>query len=166
MIVTGIRSYTVTAGKWLTAVARLKSSSAANLGWAFGVQTYNATPVLPLATDATDGIYLIQQDGAATCLGRVTENGSTTADTATLSTQSDDTFVEVGFRVKYGAAGVADGVWIVNGTETPFTAAQKALIVLQTAAAITTQVGAISWRINGTTTRTGTLDYAIIEVDK
>lgn len=86
-------SFLMESGKKAFFKARFKVSDATQSDLVMGLQVTDASPL-----DATDGIYFIKADGAATVDLVCRKNATTGSNTATaVATLSDDTFVTLGW---------------------------------------------------------------------
>lgn len=86
-------SFLMESGKKAFFKARFKVSDATQSDLVMGLQVTDASPF-----DATDGIYFIKADGAATVDLVCRKNATTGSNTATaVATLSDDTFVTLGW---------------------------------------------------------------------
>jgi hypothetical protein len=101
-------SFLMEAGKKAFFKARFKVSDATQSDLVMGLQVTDASPL-----DATDGVYFIKADGAATVDLVCRKNATTGSNTKTaVATLSDDTFVTLGWYYD-GQGSVA---YSVNGT--------------------------------------------------
>lgn len=101
-------SFLMEAGKKAFFKARFKVSDATQSDLVMGLQVTDASPL-----DATDGIYFIKADGAATVDLVCRKDATTGSNTKTaVATLSDDTFVTLGWYYD-GQGSVA---YSVNGT--------------------------------------------------
>lgn len=168
--VTGLAKRAIAAGKVMSFAARIKVSSAANLGFKLGFVTSSETEIF--TADPADGVFLSKAKNSANLLGRVTENAQAADDSGTLATLADDTEIEVGFQCMPGAtAATTWGFWYVKTaagvlTKTTFTAAQLTALYTLVATTPPTLAAVVGCRVNGTTQRTGTVNYAFGSIDR
>ena len=151
----------LTQNKWYVGFCRVKVSSAAAMGVVFGLQTAGAQP---LNADATDGLYFIKANDAATVVGEVIENGNASDNTGTLATMTDDTYVVLGFRFKIGSSATVGTVleWLVDGVVTDGTVAQLDALYKMYGTTVATVVPYIGFRVNSTTARTADVHSALV----
>lgn len=153
---------TPTQNKTYVGFIRLQVSSAANLGFAFGLWTASAQP---LAADPANGVFLVKNKNAATVRGEVIENTNASDDSGTLATLSDATDVVLGFAFRIGTSASVgtSGVWMVNGVPSAFTVAQlDALYKIYGTTNPTDIVGGLGFRVNSTTQRNALVHSARI----
>lgn len=120
-----LRTFSITEGYWLSFFAQVKVSDITAVGFDMGVGTVQ---VDPHTTNYTDGIYFRKAATTAPVIGRVRGNSGTVADSGTLATSVNDTFISMGFACRLSATGPA-GFFDVGGTRTNFTADQLAQVV-------------------------------------
>jgi hypothetical protein len=158
-----IAPFTPATGKVFALAARIRVSDADGLGIKIGMTTGGAVAALPFGTNYTDVVAFSKPIASAALVGTVRGNSGTAADSATLATMVDATEITVAFWVKFHATEPA-GAWYVDGTITPFTAAQLAQVV-----AILTTPPTMYATIHGTgvtaTTPTLTVTSFAAEVD-
>jgi hypothetical protein len=128
------RNNTVVANKVHTAICRVKLEDVDKDGLYFGFWT--AADAEIRAAEPTNGVWFESGSTVATLIGTVRTASGTSADTGTLATLADNTFVELGVQFSCGTtAATSWGHWWVNGTRTVFTAAQLTALGVAGAAA-------------------------------
>lgn len=158
------------------AFAKAQVSSAANMGLSFGFVTAGATGII--AANPNDGIFVVKAKNATGLTARTIQGGGTAHDITTFNldnssspatgavNMADATFMELGLKFFIGpTAAQSWGEWWINGFKTPMTTAQVADIFNMVAGA-PSLAAHIGFAVNGTTQRSGTVDYAIAECDK
>lgn len=167
MTILSDRENLMAADKIHWAFCRVKMTDVDKQGFAFGFVT--ADDVEIISADPTDGVFLYSGTTVATLVGRTVENGNASADTGTLATLVDDTFVEVGMIFNASTVNADNwGVWYVNGTATPFTQAQIEdldAMVTTTAPTFGVHIGTRN-ATSSTTQKVLTIDWACGMVDR
>ncbi len=124
------------AGKKTFFFSRFKLSDATQMDFLVGLQITDTTPF-----DATDGIYFIKADDAATLSVICRKNTSTGSTTAVVGTLADNTFVTVAFfydgvdRLYYALNGTAQGYLDASSTFLPDAGLTVSVAMLNGAAA-------------------------------
>lgn len=171
---TGLRAVAMAADKWHVMAARIKVSSAANLGLTMGIVTSSATEIA--SANPADGVFIIKAKNAATLTGRVVENTNAAVDVTSFRTASstgaavsmaDATDMELGIAFKAGTtAAKAAGYWYINGYITPFSADQRTALHAMLNTTAPTLAAQLGFRVNGTTQRTAVVQFCEAEVDR
>lgn len=168
--VNGLRTVTATANRMYRGVIRLKQSSVANMGLRFGCVSSGGTEFFTGAP--TDGFYWAKAKNSAALTFEVVENGNASVQTTTFKTtlggsaaavsMVDDTDTVIAFEVFLGTSTTTRGRLIINGIETNLssTVATALYTLLNTTAP--TLLGHLGTRVNGTTQRVMTVQYAWI----
>lgn len=154
----GARGYTPTTGKVICGHFRFKVDDADKVAIYLGI---GATATVPLTTVPTDLLaFRSTTTTSGLLVGGARGNNDTAADSSTLKTVTDGTFVEAKFYCYVHATQPA-GIWVVDGTVTPFTAAQLAQVALLLTTPQTVY-GQLSARTGEGVSHTLTVDYAYI----
>ena len=132
-------------GEVISMRARIAVSDADGLGFKLGLTTGGSVAALPFGTNYTDVVAFSKPIASAAMVGTVRGNAQTAADTSTLATLTDGVEIDIGFYACIHAT-APKGAWYVNGTFTPFSAAQLAQLVL----ILTTPPTNLYWTIHGT----------------
>lgn len=174
----GLRAATAAVGLRWRCSGRMYVSSAANVGLAAGWATNTTATVI--AANPTDGVYFVKPNNATGLIGRVVANGAAAVDLAVFNldelqpvqttgavTVADGVVLLLGIEFQWGAtAALSIGYWIVNGIETPMSAAQITALfdIFNTTPAVLSPVG--GFNLNGTTQRKGVSDWFWWEVER
>lgn len=160
----GAEAFTPAAGMFASCFARLKIADVSEYGLTFGLVTNGSTELF--TADPANGILFVKANDAATVVGRVVEDTGTAEDTGTLVTTVDGTEYVIGFQVYWGSTEATTwGHWWVNGTKTVFTADQIAELFDMVAGAPSLSAH-LGFRLNGTTQKSATVQWAYAEIDR
>jgi hypothetical protein len=161
----GKRARTVVAGKVHTAIARVSLEDVDQDGLWFGFWT--AADAEIAQAEPADGIYFESGVTVATLIGTVRTASGTSADTGTLATLTNGTMVQIGVQFACGATAAESwGHWWVDGTLTPFTAAQLTALGVAGAAADASLICGIGSSANDTGADDIIIEYAWGGVDR
>lgn len=155
-------AWTPAASKRVCARAYLKVDDVTKSGFFFGIC---ASTTDPINTDASDLVAIRKAPTSASIIGRVNGNSGGAADSATLATMVNDTFIEIGFQFIIGSsAATSAGSFWINGTETAFTSAQLTALfgILTTPPSM---YAILACRTGEAASHTITVSDALLEVD-